>query len=160
MINWKLTRKEKLLFIIPCLVLIYPLFKSLYADKFDKAQRRLAGPNAIDCGYVFMNTDVGNGKVDWSKYWRLHEACVAAFKSGKPFRARWDQMYYFEDFPGARPSVVSRGIVRTPQGQVYFVYYGGPYHTPVEVLVPKPQVVTVGQSQRISSSTYISVPFD
>ena len=160
MINWKLTRKEKLLFIIPCLVLIYPLFKSLSADKFDKAQRRLAGPNAIDCGYVFTNTDVGNGKVDWSKYWRLHESCVAAFKSGKPFRARWDKMHSNNALTGRRQFLVSRGIVRTPQGQTYFVYYGGSYRTPIEVLVPKPQVVTVGQSQRISSSTYISVPFD
>ena len=117
MVKFRLNRQEKLLFLSPVLVLGFALFYR-GSDEFDKAQRRLAGANAIDCGVGHLTTIENNTMYQNTS---AASACaVAAFQAKKPYRVRYDT-----SIPDAAdgPIIQSAGSVRTPQGQIYFFFY-------------------------------------
>ncbi len=85
----KLLKREKLLFLTPFLFLIVPILAHWRQDRLDKAQIRLAGANAINCG-VGHSATVENNVV--TKDRAVVDACaVAAFTQKKPFRARFNE---------------------------------------------------------------------
>lgn len=116
-------------------------------DKFDKMQRQLAGPMAVNLGRAHGYNV------------KLHEACVAAFQEKRPFRARFDGRHSDDCIITCKFSV-SSGIVGTPDGQIYYVFLSNGHNQYLKpVLVPKPYIVTYNDgSSRISSRTQISIP--
>lgn len=101
--RFKLTTKEKFLFLTPFIVLAWPLISYFRQDSLDRTMRQLAGPNAIDCGESFAQTD---------RYPVLKRS-VQAFEARKPF--------FLRDNNTVPPG--SAGLVMTPQGKVYFLSY-------------------------------------
>ena len=80
-------------------------------DALDEAMRQLAGPNAVDCGlsrgYGVFPNDV-----------------LVPNEAGKPFYAR--QLI----LTPAQGSVISAGLVRSANGQIYFINFKSPANEP------------------------------
>jgi hypothetical protein len=74
-------------------------------DRLQIESKRLAGPNAIDCGEVKINGDPKAAT----------QCAVGAQKAGRPFRVRYDLM--------GIDSSVALAIVRTPTGTVGALMY-------------------------------------
>jgi hypothetical protein len=146
----KLNRKDKVLFAIPLFLLVLLLLArgswmsdiwwAIHprGDKLEKAARQLSGWGATDCGRV-SSADAGGERTQ-------ADACsVAAIKAHRPFRVRYDDW--------GIDSVVYKGIVGTPKGEVYLLQYGsdvlGPSSALSQNLCPSPSIVVVKGHERI-----------
>jgi hypothetical protein len=88
---------------------------TITGDKLDRASKRLAGPNATNCGHVRFGSDARKASL----------CALTAFRDKKPFRVRyslWDIT-----FVDATKDV---SMVGAPDGHVYELssYYG--FHSP------------------------------
>jgi hypothetical protein len=124
--KWKLSRKEKWLFLAPALLLAAPVLRGAVnsgetqsppqreSDVMDKAQRKLAGVQAIDCGVGRAKTL--ERKPVFEDRAAVDACAVAAFEAKRPFVARYVTETDIE-------TVDSFGITGTPSGQIHFFYY-------------------------------------
>jgi hypothetical protein len=99
-------RWERLLFLTPLLLFLWPVVQILQRDELDRELRKLAGPSATDCG-------VGAQPPDWQQLDTIQNCMAASFRAGKPFFSRDN-----DAFPAS-----ALGIVRTPSGRFYYLIY-------------------------------------
>jgi len=74
-------------------------------DAMERGSRKLAGPDAIDCGRVGIYKDPKSAT----------DCALSAFNGNKPFRVLYD--FWNID------SAVAAGVLRTPAGKVYGVIF-------------------------------------
>lgn len=109
----RLGRNELILVIFPLILLSFPLWRGIFADKFDKNLQRLAGPEAVDLGHSRHNL------VHWED---IQRQCVEAFEKKTPFYARYDTLFYSNDWDD-ESCWGYQGIAGNAKGEIYFVYY-------------------------------------
>lgn len=96
MVRFQWTRKRKVLFFLTTQIVILPILYHLRGDSLDRTQRALAGPGAIDCGFVS-----GVDQTDDEFYGNrtpMDTWITVAFKAHKPFYARFNARVS-PDFP-------------------------------------------------------------
>lgn len=100
-----------LIFVAPIILLLLPLllkFGHQYPnpDELDNELTEFAGANSINCGIIDIDDP---NRVD------IDNCAIAAYKSAKPFRVRYD------DFNGDYPRCV--GVYRDMSGEVGMLHY-------------------------------------
>jgi hypothetical protein len=101
----KFSKREKLLFVSPILLLALPLVsmvrEEISRDAMDKAMQKLGGPSALNCGTRGCGVD---------KVGAATQCTLSALKNRKPFYCR---VTY--------GSIYSEGFAMTPQERLYVI---------------------------------------